>query len=97
MKHESTFESAWADGEHLLDLRTGSWRYKRPAIQSGLCVKCGSCEIFCPTGSISLLDDDPVVDLRFCKGCGICTEVCPSKSIKMKKEESHLERSDHNV
>jgi pyruvate ferredoxin oxidoreductase delta subunit len=87
MKYLSIYESAWADGEALFHLETGKWRYQRPIIEWKSCVGCGSCEIFCPTGSISSDTGHPFVDLMYCKGCGICCEVCRSGCIKMEREK----------
>jgi phosphoadenosine phosphosulfate reductase len=41
------------------------------------CIKCGSCISICPTGSIHLGEDCPLIDDQKCSHCGLCTKVCP--------------------
>ncbi|HCX60804.1 MAG TPA: 2-oxoacid:acceptor oxidoreductase [Clostridiales bacterium] len=65
---------------------TGSWRLERPVIDYEKCIKCGTCERFCPTNVIDVYKDRAecvVINYDYCKGCGICVNECPSKCMKM--------------
>ncbi|WP_313344332.1 4Fe-4S binding protein [Sedimentibacter sp.] len=65
---------------------TGSWRLERPVIDYEKCIKCGTCERFCPTNVIDVYKDRAecvVVNFDYCKGCGICVNECPAKCMKM--------------
>ncbi len=66
---------------------TGGWRSVRPVLDSGKCVHCYICFIFCPDSSIVIKDGKMTgFNLRHCKGCGICAEVCPAKAVSMMNE-----------
>jgi len=66
--------------------KTGYWRIFRPKINYEKCIKCMICWLYCPEGSISIINNKPVIDYDYCKGCGICANECPVKAIEMVKE-----------
>ncbi len=66
--------------------KTGTWRVFKPVIDTGKCIKCWRCWIFCPDAAISR-NEYPSIDYEYCKGCGICSNVCPVKAIEMRREE----------
>ena len=66
-----------------LEFKTGDWKTFQPEIDLEKCTRCCRCVIFCPDGSIHLMDDDLKVDGDFCKGCGICAKECPVNAIEM--------------
>ena len=41
---------------------------------------------FCPSGAITVQDDEIVIDLKRCIFCGNCAFYCPKKAITMSKE-----------
>jgi heterodisulfide reductase subunit A len=46
------------------------------------CTGCGTCEILCPFGAISLQEDGKAgVTAALCKGCGLCRATCPEMAI----------------
>ncbi|RLG85217.1 MAG: hypothetical protein DRO18_06100, partial [Thermoprotei archaeon] len=49
------------------------------------CVRCGSCELWCPQNAISLSNGRPKISNDKCIGCGICIEVCPISEIYVEK------------
>lgn len=68
--------------------RTGDWRTKRPQVDTGKCISCGVCFIYCPDMAISMKPDKSFgADLFFCKGCGICAKECFTGCIVMIPEE----------
>lgn len=70
-------------------VKTGSWRLERPKVDFSMCIKCRTCEKFCPANVISIHKDEEKCvefDWDYCKGCGICENVCPRKCIKMVDE-----------
>lgn len=70
---------------------TGSWRLERPVVDFSTCIKCGTCQRYCPADLITI-DKEKVecvyIDLDYCKGCGICANECPKKCIDMVEERS---------
>lgn len=69
--------------------KTGSWRIERPDVDFEACIKCGTCERYCPTNVITIhKDKEECVEIEwdYCKGCGICANVCPVKCINMVNE-----------
>lgn len=65
---------------------TGSWRLERPKVDFSQCIKCGSCENFCPTNVIEVFKDKDecvFIDFDYCKGCGVCVNVCPKDCIEL--------------
>lgn len=70
---------------------TGSWRIKRPQVNFEECIKCGTCERYCPTDVITIKKNEAEcvqIDFNYCKGCGICANECPKKCISMVPERS---------
>lgn len=70
---------------------TGSWRLERPVVRFEDCIKCKTCQRFCPADLITVYDDREeclVIDLNYCKGCGICANECPKHCIDMVDERS---------
>jgi len=68
--------------------KTGDWRSERPILDSGKCIKCGICYIFCPEGCIGQNSEGYFeADLFYCKGCGICARECWTRAITMVPEE----------
>jgi len=74
--------------EHL----TGGWRTERPVIDLKRCTHCLICWVFCPEGTIRVVEGKVAgVDLAHCKGCGICAAECPTKVISMVEEKEVVE------
>lgn len=69
----------------ISDVKTGTWRNKRPVVDNAKCIKCGICVEDCPCGVVEMTD---VInfDYDYCKGCGICANECPKKAIEMVEE-----------
>jgi 2-oxoacid:acceptor oxidoreductase delta subunit (pyruvate/2-ketoisovalerate family) len=75
------------DAGNSVEYETGSWRSLRPILDEAKCPHCMICWIYCPEGSISVMDGKVVgFDLDYCKGCGICEKECPRKAITMIRE-----------
>ena len=70
---------------------TGSWRLERPSVDFESCIKCGTCERFCPVGIVTVdktKEECVTFDWNYCKGCGICANECPKQCISMIPERS---------
>lgn len=54
-------------------------------VDDELCVDCGVCIAPCPTGAISMNQDDMKVefDLSKCVVCGLCAEICPYHAVEI--------------
>jgi len=68
---------------------TGNWRLERPQVDYSRCIKCRTCEIYCPTNVIEIKKDQVVcveINYDYCKGCGVCTNVCPQQCIQLVEE-----------
>ena len=50
------------------------------------CVRCGTCTKVCPSGAITISENEFKIDLKKCIFCGNCTFYCPVKAIKTTKE-----------
>ncbi len=70
-----------------VEVKTGTWRTKRPVIDWEACTHCLICWVFCPDSSF-LLEGDKLksIDLEHCKGCGVCVEECPRGAMIMVRE-----------
>jgi pyruvate ferredoxin oxidoreductase delta subunit len=90
------FEYTWRDMEigsicvnpgSAMEYKTGDWRSQRPTYDFARCIKCGTCYIFCPEGTIGQNAEGHFeADLFWCKGCGICSRECPTGVISMAEE-----------
>jgi NADPH-dependent glutamate synthase beta subunit-like oxidoreductase/ferredoxin len=50
------------------------------------CTRCGKCASRCPTGALTLTDEEParlVLDQDACTRCGVCVQTCPAGAIAM--------------
>ncbi len=45
------------------------------------CIGCKLCEKKCPTGAITVADNNAFIDSSKCTACGVCAAACPSKCI----------------
>lgn len=75
-------------GRELYVVNTGEWRYQRPVTDAMACRNCGTCFVYCPTGSRYQKGDSFETDLDYCKGCGICAHECYANAIAMVPERS---------
>ncbi|HEY4699611.1 MAG TPA: 4Fe-4S binding protein [Nitrososphaerales archaeon] len=74
---------------NAIEYKTGNWRKEIPVIDLQKCNNCMICWIYCPEGTISVIDGKVTgVIMSHCKGCGICAAECPTKVIEMKMETS---------
>jgi Na+-translocating ferredoxin:NAD+ oxidoreductase RNF subunit RnfB len=46
------------------------------------CIACKKCQLNCPEGAITVVDNLAKVDYDKCTGCGICVENCPTNCLK---------------
>jgi pyruvate ferredoxin oxidoreductase delta subunit len=68
--------------------KTGDWRSLKPVCDTGKCIRCGICYIFCPDMAIQKTEAGYFeADLYYCKGCGICAQECFTGCIRMVAEE----------
>jgi 2-oxoacid:acceptor oxidoreductase delta subunit (pyruvate/2-ketoisovalerate family) len=68
---------------------TGSWRIEKPVVNYEKCIKCGTCERYCPANVVEVHKDQEecvIINYYYCKGCGICANECPAKCIDMVNE-----------
>jgi 2-oxoacid:acceptor oxidoreductase delta subunit (pyruvate/2-ketoisovalerate family) len=72
---------------------TGSWRLERPVVRFEDCIKCGTCEMFCPANVMTVYKDGREacveIDYDYCKGCGICVNECPKQCIDFVPERGN--------
>ena len=91
LREKTTFSAAEIpeatafEAGYLVSVNSG-WRSIRPVIDTGRCVGCEQCYLYCPDGVISIQNGRPVIDYDFCKGCGICAKICRIKAIGMEAE-----------
>jgi 2-oxoacid:acceptor oxidoreductase delta subunit (pyruvate/2-ketoisovalerate family) len=65
---------------------TGNWKAFRPVVNGATCIKCGTCQNFCPEGIMGDAKKTPEIDYTYCKGCAMCSVECPVKAITMQRE-----------
>ncbi len=78
-------EATAFEAGYLVSVNSG-WRSIRPVIDTGRCVGCEQCYLYCPDGVISIQNGKAVVDYDFCKGCGICAKICKLGAIGTEAE-----------
>ncbi len=86
MEFRSKFEAPVADSATLALIKTGGWRLMRPVTKADKCCQCGTCYLYCPSGSVEDRGTHFSADLNYCKGCGICARLCPISAIIMVRE-----------
>jgi pyruvate ferredoxin oxidoreductase delta subunit len=78
-------EATAFEAGYLVSVNSG-WRSIRPVIDTGRCIGCEQCYLYCPDGVISIQNGKAVVDYDFCKGCGICAKICKIGAIGTEAE-----------
>lgn len=78
-------EATAFEAGYLVSVNSG-WRSIRPVIDSGRCIGCEQCYLYCPDGVIAIENGKAVIDYDFCKGCGICARICKIGAIRMEAE-----------
>lgn len=78
-------EATAFEAGYLVSVNSG-WRSIRPVVDTGRCVGCEQCYLYCPDGVISIQNGKAVVDYDFCKGCGICAKICKLGAIRTEAE-----------
>lgn len=78
-------EATAFEAGYLVSVNSG-WRSIRPVIDTGRCVGCEQCYLYCPDGVIAIKNGKAVIDYDFCKGCGICAKICKIGAIGMEAE-----------
>ncbi len=89
MKQPKKFRILGPVASVFVSSQTGSWRLEKPNIEYEKCIKCGTCEKYCPTNVITINRNRfECIEIMwdYCKGCGICANVCPAKCITMIEE-----------
>ncbi|WP_027722642.1 4Fe-4S binding protein [Maridesulfovibrio zosterae] len=53
------------------------------------CMHCGMCLSMCPTGALSIDQNNRLVifDLEKCTACGMCTKVCPVRAMEVDPQD----------
>jgi pyruvate ferredoxin oxidoreductase delta subunit len=67
--------------------KTGDWRAFKPVVDTGKCINCLFCWIYCPDAAIVRKEKWVEINYDYCKGCGICAKECPKQAITMKEEQ----------
>ena len=78
-------EATAFEAGYLVSVNSG-WRSIRPVIDTGRCVGCEQCYLYCPDGVIAIQNGKAVIDYDFCKGCGICAKICRLGAIRTEAE-----------
>ncbi len=61
--------------------------HSKPTVDEDLCVACGECTQWCPTGAITI-EDYAMINTEECMACGECTVVCPHEAVKIPWDEN---------
>jgi pyruvate ferredoxin oxidoreductase delta subunit len=83
MRFESDFDIPYGHKEDLWTLDITGMSSLRPDINKDTCNECGTCYLYCPTGSILFNENGINIIHKYCKGCGICVKECPVKALSM--------------
>ncbi len=78
-------EATAFEAGYLVSVNSG-WRSIRPVIDTGRCIGCEQCYLYCPDGVIAIQNGKAVIDYDFCKGCGICAKICKLGAIGTEAE-----------
>ncbi len=78
-------ENTSFEAGYLVSVNSG-WRSVRPVIDTGKCIGCEQCYLYCPDGVISIEAGKAAIDYDFCKGCGICAKICRLHAITIEEE-----------
>ena len=78
-------EATAFEAGYLVSVNSG-WRSIRPVVDTGRCIGCEQCYLYCPDGVICVKDGKAVIDYDYCKGCGICAKICKIGAIGMEAE-----------
>ncbi|MBQ6041151.1 MAG: 4Fe-4S binding protein [Oscillospiraceae bacterium] len=78
-------EATAFEAGYLVTVNSG-WRSIRPVIDTGRCIGCEQCYLYCPDGVIAIQNGKAVIDYDFCKGCGICAKICKIGAIGTEAE-----------
>ena len=58
-----------------------SEHFRGKPIVNSECIKCGTCMKVCPSGAISIQENEFKIDLKKCIFCGNCSFYCPKSAI----------------
>lgn len=64
---------------------------------NGNCVFCSACWSLCPTGALSIKENDVVLSSFLCTGCGLCKDVCSFGAVSMRKARNIKDISKDKV
>ncbi|MHA1581901.1 MAG: 4Fe-4S binding protein [Candidatus Baldrarchaeia archaeon] len=52
-------------------------------VNKNKCIGCKTCERYCPTGAIKVIEGKARVNWMICMGCGLCVRSCPRQAIRL--------------
>jgi len=58
------------------------------ALDTGLCVGCGTCQDRCQMDALTMADALAVLNIDRCIGCGLCVTTCPSGALSLQRKPS---------